>query len=1529
MFDKLLIKCYKRYIMDREQQTKLLKEHAGQAVMRLWEAIWDVINAHDVKPVDDETRAEQSKSYNIDKEAVKSALDRREGKTIEDNTFRQRINQLNTAFATGDNDNDKDFPLNVKVTTTKSGRLWMTWNVDTQKSLSRVVDGNLDIIPENYTESDSYDAPLEPFKILISHAHEDEESEKIKDEFVKKLRDAFKNCSKPHDKWEIIYDKDDVKGTETFPEFIRTHASTAKYAIFLTSNKWRRPGPCQDELAYFWDGKARRPGRTSLFLEFSNKWQEMGGIVNWIEWWPKHNLKLKQEHQNLLSFWEEETQGNKNQLIESIRAELLSPATSSKSGTAESATQQKRIVEERKFTPGDDPDYTMSYRVQQQKLLEENIKVTGADAYTQDHGERYSLQAMLWHWLTEEKQKQDLPVLGGRLLLLLGDFGMGKTTNLQYFTRSLLEERQKKPNLPLPIYLDMRRMVRLISEAGSARPHLQDLIAAGLKLDTPEQDQSHIKDYMNYIRTKPSVVIFDGLDEIGNQIGEPQARLLFQQLLDIIPNDIWIKDSKASKPDYRACPTRLMLSCRTHFFRDTEAETAALTGNYRHILSNKSGKSLWSRLYVAPFTLEQIKSWLEKNIGPEEGVTAFEKMQEIHDLLGMAERPILLRLINEILPSLATQHQQGGKIKTATIYELVFRRVIERDQPVKKLKMSLAEKQHVLSGLAENLWRRESKSLSVDRLDDWFTEQGRMFTAYKGDIWVQEREQLLTELYNANLLVREGEKYFRFAHSSFYEYFLARSLWTSLVEGRFDDKPLPSISQETVTFFHELYILCDEAQDRQAVLHNLQPILKSPTIPRDNRQFWANLILGGEAIALSDFDFSDLDLRKLVADHQEFKNCRLSHCNLTHLELNYTTFESCDFEGSLMGSGKYHHCVFRNCIGTPAHIESSQFQSCIFDPANSFDKIRFHRDCAGLTLSSPSAPGKLYFSTGHEVSVNSAVFSPDGQYILTASADQTARLWEKASGKQIMTYHGHEGPVNSAVFSPDGEHILTASDDQTARLWERSSGKQIMTYRGHEFWVTSAVFSPDGEYILTASHDNTARLWERESGKNIMTYHGHKDDVNSVVFSPDGEHILTASDDQTARLWETASGKNIMTYHGHKDDVNSAVFSPDGKHILTASRDHTARLWDRSSGKEIMIYRGHEEWVRSAVFSRDGEHILTASDDQTARLWETASGKNIMTYHGHKDDVNSAVFSPDGKHILTASRDHTARLWDRSSGKEIMIYRGHEEWVSSAVFSRDGEYILTASFDDTARLWETASGRHIMTYHGHKDDVNSAVFSPDGQYILTASDDHTAQLWEKASGKEIVIYRGHEEWVRSAVFSPDGEYILTASTDQTARLWDRSSGKEIVIYRGHKSWVRSVVFSPDGDTILTLSFDETARLWETESGREIKSMSLEEGEELMELWATQKSLPPRNEKLQRKGGRFSLHDADGNMLWQSWHLDEGWVVANQDGEILRASPEAWPYISHIAHDEKTGLPRAYAAQTHPYWNKLTRDNKDT
>jgi len=97
---------------------------------------------------------------------------------------------------------------------------------------------------------------------------------------------------------------------------------------------------------------------------------------------------------------------------------------------------------------------------------------------------------------------------------------------------------------------------------------------------------------------------------------------------------------------------------------------------------------------------------------------------------------------------------------------------------------------------------------------------------------------------------------------------------------------------------------------------------------------------------------------------------------------------------------------------------------------------------------------------------------------VTASNDNTARLWDAATGKPIGEPMHHENEVYSAQFSPDGKLVVTASKDRTARLWDAATGKSIGEPMGHEGWVVTAQISPDGKQVLTASEDGTARLWD-------------------------------------------------------------------------------------------------------------------------------------------------------------------------------------------------------------------------------------------------------------------------------------------------------------------------------------------------------------------------------------------------------------------------------------------------------------------
>ena len=287
---------------------------------------------------------------------------------------------------------------------------------------------------------------------------------------------------------------------------------------------------------------------------------------------------------------------------------------------------------------------------------------------------------------------------------------------------------------------------------------------------------------------------------------------------------------------------------------------------------------------------------------------------------------------------------------------------------------------------------------------------------------------------------------------------------------------------------------------------------------------------------------------------------------------------------------------------------------------------------------------------GHYMKVNSAIFSSDGKRIVSASGDNTLRIWNAKTGQQIgEPLKGHESGVCYAAFSPDGKYIVSASWDETVRLWNANTGQQICEpLKGHHGRVSSANFSHDGKLIVSASGDRTIRIWDVNTGKQISkALEGHVDSVEFASFSPDNRHIVSASRDNTIRIWDVRTGREMKILKGHQGPVNSALFSADGKLIVSASSDFTIRIWDAKTGREIQKMDDHDWFVRTAVFSPNGRLIVSSSDDETIRLWDVSTGQQIGDpFKGHGRGVCSAVFSPDGKTVVSASLDNTLRIWD-------------------------------------------------------------------------------------------------------------------------------------------------------------------------------------------------------------------------------------------------------------------------------------------
>lgn len=417
------------------------------------------------------------------------------------------------------------------------------------------------------------------------------------------------------------------------------------------------------------------------------------------------------------------------------------------------------------------------------------------------------------------------------------------------------------------------------------------------------------------------------------------------------------------------------------------------------------------------------------------------------------------------------------------------------------------------------------------------------------------------------------------------------------------------------------------------------------------------------------------------------------------------------------------------------------------------------------------------------------------------------------------TFTGHQDIVLGVDFSPNGEQIVSAAADNTLKLWQRD-GKLIETFGGHTDTVLDVTFSPDGETIASGGKDGTVRLWDR-SGTLYRTLSGHQGAVERVAFSPDGEIIASASEDTTVRL-RNREGNLIGALIGHQKEVLTVVFSRDGQTIATGDRNGVVKLWQRS-GKPIRSFQAHELPVRSIDFSPDGEAIVTGGDDNVARIW-TIEGELIRILQGNNDQkyqapVTDVKYSPDGKLIATSSWDGTLKLW-YPNGTLYLDLKAHEGRVWQLDWSTDGSTIATAGWDNTVKLWQVRQPL-VRTFYGHEASVLSVTFDPQGKYIATVSDDQTAKLWQ-LDGTLITNFTGHDAEVYEIDINPDG-VIASTSLDRTIKLW-RSDGTVLATLSGHTAPVSDVAFTPDGQTLVSGGFDKTIRFWQLDrQGDEIKA----------------------------------------------------------------------------------------------------------
>ncbi|CAG8609482.1 1262_t:CDS:10, partial [Ambispora leptoticha] len=288
-----------------------------------------------------------------------------------------------------------------------------------------------------------------------------------------------------------------------------------------------------------------------------------------------------------------------------------------------------------------------------------------------------------------------------------------------------------------------------------------------------------------------------------------------------------------------------------------------------------------------------------------------------------------------------------------------------------------------------------------------------------------------------------------------------------------------------------------------------------------------------------------------------------------------------------------------------------------------------------------------WYITTHRAASTCAIFSGDGKYAATGSADASLKVLDTSKMNSrsdedrpvIRTLYDHTAGVNDLSFHPNGLVLASCSDDQSIKLFDLSKPgvKRSFRYLQDTHVVRSIAFHPSGDFILAGTDHESVRIYDVKKFQCYTASNNqsdlHQGGITKVRFVHNGGQFVTSSLDGSIKIWDVVSGRCQRTIEKAHEGVtvSSVQFSRNGKFVLSSGKDSMLRLWDTGSGKCLMEYKGAVQQNHSlqSSFTNNEDYVLS-SDETTNNVvcWDTRTGELVKQWSGHAGIVRCVAASP-------------------------------------------------------------------------------------------------------------------------------------------------------------------------------------------------------------------------------------------------------------------------------------------------------------
>jgi WD40 repeat protein len=519
----------------------------------------------------------------------------------------------------------------------------------------------------------------------------------------------------------------------------------------------------------------------------------------------------------------------------------------------------------------------------------------------------------------------------------------------------------------------------------------------------------------------------------------------------------------------------------------------------------------------------------------------------------------------------------------------------------------------------------------------------------------------------------------------------------------------------------------------------------------------------------------------------------------------------------------------------------------------------------GVLIATPSRAQEPIEFKGHQEVVYDAKFLPDGKSLVTASFDQTLKLWDVATQSTLRTMEGHTGIVLTVDVSPDGKMIASGSSDRTIRLWDVPNSDPISTTKVHDSPVTAMATSKDGSLTATGDDKGLIRIWatppaaeategttpaeqkpvsEIATGRRIArlawrndnkilaaacvdgsvivasllangeTETGrlgaHESVVTGIIFTPNNRFIFSCGADGYVRRWPTTLPK-ALTFDGVPKAATSVAIHPNGSLIAVAGEDGSAKILKRADGAVAQTLEGHTGPIIGIAFNRAGTQRVTISADQVARVFGVSDGKALLESAAAKSPLTSVMFSADGKDVVVGTERGDVYAHALTEAAKFRSLSKRPKAVRAIATTTDGPRIVFAG--DDQRLWirDSATGK---TERGTEFEavVTALAISANNATIAVGLATGAISIVDAKSLEQTGLLVANASPVMRIAFNTSGTHLVSSTADGATRLWDLKAQAVAQTFQTEGLKITDVAFQNDNKSIVTANSDGKVRV---------------------------------------------------------------------------------------------------------------------